>query len=705
MDIEKFISYQIDKQFPSVFREDGQELVEFVKYYYKFLEENSRQSVYNNRRIFEYRDIDNTLGSMVLFFKNKYMKDLPLDDENTRFIIKNILDLYRRKGTPEGVELFFRMFYDESVEIYYPSEAILKPSASSWNEGAFLQLYPAQASLFTDLTGKNIFGSASKAEAVVDRILFTLINNSLIPLLYLSSVRGAFIGFDDIISNTNGELVNYGTVYGSLSSVNILIDDSRATTGNKIGDILNVTQPGAAGGKVIITDVSQNITGEISYKIKESGFGYTKDNTHLYVSNQVMFVDPAEDVGVLMDSLEPLEFLEDQFGNRGMVVGGNEFLVGVRMDPGDEFYANSEIFTTRANNNIIIVDIEKQPYSSPDTVFYFASVVGKNESSPGPLFPETPNTEILSVKLNELDNTEVVSLITDIIINYADVQLNSDNYNDPPAVIPMSGPSSNVTIDTPLDEAFNLEPFEIGSLKTFINVRPGSDYINRVFAIAYDPVMTNFDVYNQTITLETISSTFSIGGIISQGSIQGKILDISGNTIKVLPYSYYGFIKSPITFNGNSFNVISISRDYSSKQLGFNGLIETTTEFAAGRILNAKVTNSGYGYINSNEITLTTNTGVVKGVGTANARGQGLIEGRWSSKESHLNSQDGKVLQDSDYYQEYSYRISSKIDINTYKNMLTDNVHLAGTKVFGEFLLKDKIDVSANIRSTILRNA
>ena len=118
MYIEKFISFQIEKQFPSIFREDGAELVEFIKYYYKFLEENSKQSIYNNRRLFEYRDIDNTLESMVIFFKNKYMKDLPLDGDNTRFTIKNILDLYRRRGTPEGVELFFRLFYNETIDIY-----------------------------------------------------------------------------------------------------------------------------------------------------------------------------------------------------------------------------------------------------------------------------------------------------------------------------------------------------------------------------------------------------------------------------------------------------------------------------------------------------------------------------------------------------------------------------------------------------------
>jgi hypothetical protein len=276
MNIEKFVAYQIEKQFPSIYREDGRELIDLIKYYYEFLEndiaafyiegtrivngvaesftetgtrlvnnvlqkfadrteaeqrlfylktlpsysnlvlkEDKNQSVYNNRRLFEYRDIDNTLESMVIFFKNKYMKDLPLDRDNTRFAVKNILDLYRRRGTSEGVELFFRLFYNESIEIYYPAEAILKPSSSSWNSGIFLQLYPTEIENLRDLTGRSIYGSVSKAEAVVDRILFILVNNVLTPILYLGNVRGTFVGFDDIYSFINGNTVNFGRVYGS----------------------------------------------------------------------------------------------------------------------------------------------------------------------------------------------------------------------------------------------------------------------------------------------------------------------------------------------------------------------------------------------------------------------------------------------------------------------------------------------------------
>jgi len=714
MNIEKFISYQIEKQFPSLFREDGAELVEFIKYYYKFLEETSNQSIYNNRRLFEYRDIDNTLENMVIFFKNKYMKDLPLDGDNTRFAVKNILDLYRRRGTPEGVELFFRLFYNETIEIYYPSEAILKPSSSTWNNGIFLQLYPKDIIELKDLTGRTIYGSISKAEGVVDRILFTLVNNVLTPILFLGSVRGTFVGFDDIYTLLNGEIVNFGRVYGSLDLITINRNDARATTGNNIGDLVTVEYPGARGGKAIVTEVSQNITGEIEYFIDDAGFGYTKDNTLLLVSNQIIFSNN------LIDRLQILETLQDQNGNRGTVIGGNENVVGIRMDEGFEFTSNSIITTTRSSNNdiviigdqiitsntnLVLINKDANNYFSDSEVLFYESVVIKNESSPGPLFPEVANTEILSVKLDELDNEETVSLITDVISNFLDVQLDSVDFNDPPALALMSGIASPVTINTRIDEAFNLEPFVIGSIKRFININPGSQYINRVFAVAIDPLMTNFDVYNQIITLENISTTFEVGSIITQNGVSGRILRIVGNTLFVLPYSYYGFQNAPVEFGGKTYNPISISRDYSSGKLGFNAIINPVTQFAVGKILKVDVTNSGYGYVDKGDVTITDGFGNILAVGIADARGQGRIEGRWSSKESHLNYQDGKVLQDSDYYQEYSYKISSKTDINTYKNTLTEISHLAGTKMFGQFVLKDEVNVNSNARISIIRNS
>jgi hypothetical protein len=179
MQIDKFIAYQIETQFPALYRESGQEMISLVKAYYEFLEKTSNQATYNSRRLFEYRDIDYTLNELLIFFKNKYLKDLPLNENTLRLTLKRILNLYRRKGSQEGIELFFQMFFDEKVKVYYPSTDILKPSDSVWSTEKYIQFYPMNPFSLRGLLNKEIIGSGSNATAIVENAFYIIINGSI----------------------------------------------------------------------------------------------------------------------------------------------------------------------------------------------------------------------------------------------------------------------------------------------------------------------------------------------------------------------------------------------------------------------------------------------------------------------------------------------------------------------------------------------
>ena len=55
-------------------------------------------------------------------------------------------------------------------------------------------------------------------------------------------------------------------------------------------------------------------------------------------------------------------------------------------------------------------------------------------------------------------------------------------------------------------------------------------------------------------------------------------------------------------------------------------------------------------------------------------------------------------IQDSDFYQEYSYQIKSTLNKVEYEKLLKENVHLAGTKMFGDFIYKVKFGPSMKAR-------
>ena len=690
--VEKNIAFKISQQFPAIYRENQNELVQLVTDYYKFLETQRNMSVYNSRRMFEYRDITTTLDSMIIFFQKKYLADLPLlEDASVRLLVKNILALYRRKGSEAGIILFFRMFYGEDVEIYNPSDNMFKPSDSNWRTGQFLQLVPNNNVFlsrdksvkysYADLISKNITGSTSHARAAVDKINFIMLNNTLTPIIYLTNVKGTFQKYDFILTRIDGEDVTFGVVQGSTSTVDIDLDYG-GSTGNAIGDILSIDSEYGNGGTCIVTDTEDEFTGIVDYTLLDGGFGYTINHTKLIVSDQVLVLDNVD------FSFVELEYLEDTAGNRGRVIGQNATAVGVLMDAGDNFDITRPISTVDRDTNITIANI------------FTVSV--KNSSSPGDLYPDTGDTN--DVIVESLSNSETVNLITDLISDFLSVPLNSSNYNTvPPAVRPMSGTADPVTLSTRIDQAFDLTPFTIGTIDAFINIDPGADYINDVFTLVRDEVMIAFDRYEQIIKVDNFSALFSVGDTVTQSGVNGIITELNaeGSFIKIRPFSYYGFDNSSLSHKGTSYDIVSTERDYTTPQFGRNAKMRSRTLFATGRISEVKVLNSGFGYIDDSDVFLRGDDGLIKAKGRLSALSQGISAGFWGAETSHLNGykKDGTYydsrnkIQDSDFYQEYSYQIRSTIDIESYRETLKQNVHLAGTRIFGSFTHKHKATI------------
>jgi len=727
MDVQKKVAFFIEKQFPAIYREYGPELVKLVEEYYRFLEEDSRQSHYNNRRLFEYRDISTTLNSMLIFFKNKYLADLPLDEENVSFLVRNILDLYNRKGTKEGIILFFRIFYQEDAEVYYPAQQILKPSSSKWQTGVYLQLFPndnkfsdvdGNVYTYADLTSRNIVGTLSGARAAVNSINLVQIKGTPTPVLFIDALQGNFTKYDDINTLIDGKVVTFGRVNGSLSGFNV--NDPAGQTNIRKGSIFDVVSDGGRGGKAIVTGVSTNPTGQVEYNVLDGGFGYTVENTKLIVSNQSIIMDNTERVFVVG------ERLKDTNGNSGIVIGQNDFSVGVLMDPGDEFVIGPNISTDDRNPNIIITNLGSQAVAITD-------ITPVNNTSPGNNFADTGVQS--DVKISPLLNPEVVSLITDPIADFLNIQLlgediasggtstNLVDYNSGSGTMSGSEPAPNFF--TVLTDAFDLTPFNIGRIDEFINTSPGNDYRNDVFALARDEVMQNFDRYDQIISFDPpeSASAFSVDEIITEDVTgkTGKILEIDQDkgTIKVRPYSYYGFTGNDIIGAlAGQFAVLDVATDYNSKQFGDNAVIESITDFAEGRVETAAIYNSGYGYVDLADAYLADDDGAVITRGQINVISQGVTSGYWADFSSHLNGykktlaadgedeyyDGGMKVQDSDFYQEFSYQIKSTLPLENYEKILKENVHLAGTKLFSEFYFRYKNESTLGVNFTRLFN-
>jgi hypothetical protein len=294
VEVRDNIYSDIASQFPAVYRENNEVFVEFIEAYYKHLDEKI------TRDVPKIGDIDKTLNSFLVYYKKKYLSGLPFEPSvDVRFILKHIKDFYVRKGTEESLQLLFRMFFNENIEIQYPSRNIFRPSDSLWGGEQFLEMksvfdvggYPIRR-------GNTIRGDLSSASAFVDDIVFVNISGSVTPIVYMSNLKGKFTVNDslEVISadNENVEtIVNVGKlINGSISSIEV--SNANRLPSNRVGDeVLLASRKNGLGATGTIAEVSSESIGSIDYEIVDGGFGYIKPGTLQFSLTDEYFNDIA----------------------------------------------------------------------------------------------------------------------------------------------------------------------------------------------------------------------------------------------------------------------------------------------------------------------------------------------------------------------------------------------------------------------------
>ena len=176
-------------------------------------------------QILEYADVNDTLDDFFLQFRNSFLQTIPNDltsGLNKRQLTKNILSLYKRKGTKKGHEIFFRALFNETPEIYYPTVDLLRVSDGKFNTQNVLKttlVSPSDGDM-TKLVGQtitqaNIAGNSvvNLASAVVESATVSSVNLGGIQrdvatfILNKESITGTFqnsLGHS-IIDETDGD--------------------------------------------------------------------------------------------------------------------------------------------------------------------------------------------------------------------------------------------------------------------------------------------------------------------------------------------------------------------------------------------------------------------------------------------------------------------------------------------------------------------
>lgn len=401
-DLSKTISEYVEEQFPAVYREDGPNLVAFMKAYFEFLENDTYSATKLNRSMFENRDVDETLDRFISSFNTQYLNEFPyIKSTDTRFAIKHIMDFYRSKGTPLSTNLLIRLLFNEDATVYYPGQDVFKLSDSKWFIPKYLEV--TKSSRTSSFVNSQVTGSRSGATAFVEGIVTKRIQGRLIDIVYLSNVKGFFVN-DELISDDVSNYGNSPRTIGSLSSFTI----TNGGRNNIVGDIFNVIDDTGKQGQIRVTGI-ENATGRVDFELVDGGSGYTLNNlddadttndyTDVYVStamigaNNSATVNPLVRFETIKQNKETITLLTStdintEYSSNAYAV--TDYLLGVRTYT--ESYSNTStpavdgantvfprstvsdannVYVVVTNNSVTAQVVSVTEYSSNDTHITF----------------------------------------------------------------------------------------------------------------------------------------------------------------------------------------------------------------------------------------------------------------------------------------------------------------------------------------------
>ncbi|PHS22124.1 MAG: hypothetical protein COA84_13160 [Robiginitomaculum sp.] len=251
--------------------------------------------------------------------------------------------------------------------------------------------------------------------------------------------------------------------------------------------------------------------------------------------------------------------------------------------------------------------------------------------------------------------------------------------------------------------------FTIGTIASLSRINPGVNYNADPFVVVRNKFISSFGRRNFFAEVDTLVGNYSVGEALTQdvgggSTAKGNVISFTNNndgtgTLLIERTSFsIAFLDSVAVSgaqSGATSNIVSLTNDESGSPIGENAIITGTVIAADGIATGVDVVDSGYGYSPGEPVSLSRVGFDFIIEGDASVINQGISEGYWRTTTSHLNSE--KKLQDSKYFQEYSYDVISGISLNRYKDALKDVLHVAGNELFGSITKKSLLDSQISI--------
>ena len=684
-------------------------------------------SILANNRLLDYSDIDNTTEDFLDYFQQDFMPAIDLATlKNKRLTIKNIQDLYKKKGTAESVQFLMRVLYGQDSTIRHPIDETIHVSESGYSQQRRMRVtipngIPEANDRITQYDSST--GTIIEAQAVIENVYpdaaaggysFEIMNNHV----------GTFTeGSNITILDRDGITTLTGTVNGIVSDVttgsstyvdhgdgDILLEDGAG--------LLLETKPNPFGSMYSLND-QINITGsKLDTDTKETKAvvnGLTEGSIQ-----KIMIETP----GINYSAGDMIIFEGGVGGNAEAVIGstGDEVLL-----EGGSTFGHYEITATSGQSLV------GGPGVKDDNGNYILFNDNQLDVYVNGLI-KTPTTDYtwkndrvtFTISHGPLSANDLVELYT---------EYNRLTYEDG-TVIDYNGIIYGGSLQVDDGRCREVLIRDGGRFTEIPRVYPGGYiYLNDVSGFAIGETVTggtssavgsisSIDTLNKRLIIKRLTShtgAFQVGELITGGvtAITGNIVQqnvSSGSGAKLFAYSdnIGGVASINIQDQGDNFSydgLVSGSSHYNiliktpsatlSRDLVITGTLSGSTgkvvSFDADRQILTYTNLNGCFYdnekvtFNAADSFYTIKSNNFDGRGLF--AGEGIIEEQIVGDYGTLNANASRI-QDGLLYQTHSYVVKVGESINKWRGVLKDLLHPAGHVVFGEVAIETKVNSS-----------
>jgi hypothetical protein len=674
-------SLLIYNQLPEFVREEYPLFVSFLESYYEFLEEekytgglSQKNDLIQKLKDLKYiSDIDYSLDQFEDQFFNTFAESFPKDIRVPKeFLLKNILPLYQSKGTVKSFQFLFRILFGEEIEVEYPRQQILKSSDGKW---AIENILRTELEIYNEYISDGTRSVYYLPYELDDTDIQIYVNGVLFNDFYVRKENRKIIF--NTIPEINAKIkIDYNT------SFNTNFFRNRQLRGLK------------SGTTTIIEKIARrNIAGLNFYQF----FVDERNISGAFINGEIVETTIIDELGNVIPFY--LQTLSDVLDIRILQPGSNYSVGDVAILRGDATQRSVAVVDSVSSGKI-------------ESILVKIGNFGAGYKLDNEVYAVGYDSNVFSAVIDAVDDSGSISPSTfsynniDYISDYLSINISDPDYGFP---------SENVlseNLDTVIGDAL--------TLSTITNIGPATNV-----SIIISQISSNSNIEllaNSTLLFDDvrISDYNAIGtiAVVQSGngySVGDEIIFTNteyfsgqGATAVVSAVNSTGGITRVTVTNGGSnykkefLPVLSVDSSGNGAQLIVEHFMGQDVEFdyvrgdgIAGKIISIKVLDPGKGYTVTPTVDLTL-SGDGNATALANIRSSLVkLPGRWINQDGLLSSDEIR-MQGKDYYIDFSYVISSRVEFQRYKNLVKELLNPSGFVNYAKYLIFDSVDTETN---------